>query len=97
METSELIQEIADWMIQCAVEGTGNGRWTIYVDDILEIFTSITEEWLEENQEELCNKVDDNEASLGETYYRPDDESFNLCLAFDYCELYDGSPDWGAN
>lgn len=96
MET-ELIQEIADWMIKCATEGTGNGKWTIYNDDIMETFTSITEEWLEENQEEICNKVDDNEASLGETYYRAADESFNLSLAFDYCELYDGSPNWGCD
>lgn len=48
-ETNELIQELADWMVTCAVEGTKNGSWTIYADDIVEEFTSITEEWLEEN------------------------------------------------
>ena len=52
-ETNELIQELADWMVTCAVEGTKNGSWTIYADDIVEEFTSITEEWLEENQEEI--------------------------------------------
>ena len=54
-ETNELIQELADWMVTCAAEGTKNGSWTIYADDIVEEFTSITEEWLEENQEEICN------------------------------------------
>ena len=68
---------------------------TIYADDIVEEFTSITEEWLEENQEEICNRIDDNDASLGETIYNPDDESFSMDLAFDYCENYDGSPNWG--
>ena len=81
-ETNELIQELADWMVTCA-------------DDIVEEFTSITEEWLEENQEEICNRIDDNDASLGETIYNQDDESFSMDLAFDYCENYDGSPNWG--
>ena len=40
-ETNELIQELADWMVTCAVEGTKNGSWTIYADDIVEEFTSI--------------------------------------------------------
>ena len=75
-ETNELIQELADWMVTCAAEGTKNGSWTIYADDIVEEFTSITEEWLE-------------------TIYNPDDESFSMDLAFDYCENYDGSPNWG--
>ena len=43
-ETNELIQELADWMVTCAAEGTKNGSWTIYADDIVEEFTSITEE-----------------------------------------------------
>ena len=60
-ETNELIQELADWMVTCAAEGTKNGSWTIYADDIVEEFTSITEEWLEENQEEICNRIDDND------------------------------------
>lgn len=94
-ETNELIQELADWMVTCAAEGTKNGSWIIYADDIVEEFTSITEEWLEENQEEICNRIDDNDASLGETIYNPDDESFSMDLAFDYCENYDGSPNWG--
>lgn len=93
-ETNELIQELADWMVTCAAEGTKNGSWTIYADDIVEEFTSITEEWLEENQEEICNRIDDNDASLGETIYNQDDESFSMDLAFDYCENYDGSPNW---
>ena len=50
-------------MVTCAAEGTKNGSWTIYADDIVEEFTSITEEWLEENQEEICNRIDDNDAS----------------------------------
>ena len=41
-ETNELIQELADWMVTCAAEGTKNGSWTIYADDIVEEFTSIT-------------------------------------------------------
>lgn len=45
-ETNELIQELADWMVTCAAEGTKNGSWTIYADDIVEEFTSITEESL---------------------------------------------------
>ena len=55
----------------------------------------ILERHLEENQEEICNRIDDNDASLGETIYNPDDESFSMDLAFDYCENYDGSPNWG--
>lgn len=35
-ETNELIQELADWMVTCAAEGTKNGSWTIYADDIVE-------------------------------------------------------------
>ena len=79
-----LFEKIADYCVETGSSRTIEGSYYIDAIDIIEAFEEddVTQEWLNENYEEILYLIDSSEKILSETWVEKDDdgnfESFNM-------------------
>lgn len=83
-QTENLLEKIANWCMDIGSTQSSSGNYYIETDDILEMF-DVTQEWLNENANEIAAYISAHEDSLGVTDVELDKkgnlEGFDLWIA----------------
>lgn len=88
-----MVKQIVDFMIEEGTTETNNGSWTIYYDEIENIF-NVTKNWLYNHREDIIDELDSRKEILSETWGE-EDESFNMNFCLNACKNWDGTLNWG--